>query len=174
MKFRLNALYSLIVVLFLAKCDSATSHVNEDPKKNDEWLYKKISELITYVETKGAINNKSEFLNFIIQEDTVQIKNFMNKKNSDSLFLIPGNMSISYINKSLSLQLPGGYTPEGKSLVIFKEKNNFKTYVYISDDTLYFDLKTNAKLGYSITDSNMQIIKRSFKNGSFQLKITDK
>lgn len=166
----IGALFSFM--LLMDSCNTLESEESKNKEQASKWFNDRIVTLKSYLENKGAENSTNNFIKFLLQNDKLEIKKYMNEMNLDSLFIVPGNMPIDFIKKLSGLQLPGGYSIEGKSLIVFKRKDSFKEYVFTSEDTLNFDLKPNNKLGFSVTDTNLYINKRKFTNGGFEFRLS--
>ncbi len=166
-----HSLFLICLTVYLIGCDN---FVEKPIKIIADDINEKNQLIISYFQSIGSTNCKSIFLDFVIIHDSIKIKDCLIQFDSDSVFLIPGNMLIEDINKSDNLLLPGIYTPEGKSFMIFKKNNKHTKFINISDDTLFFDLQSNQKLGYSKTDSDLLITKIVYPNGRLDLKISDK
>lgn len=165
-KSKYKLVFPSILFLILISC---VNDSHEDAGKVEtNWKENQMDDLKLLLNKAGMKNVTESFIQFLLKEDAVYLKNYMSKMVFDSLFLIPGNLPQSYIKEKTNFQLPILSTPEDNSLIIFKSNGHFISYAYASDDTLLLSIK-GGNLSYSAGDSTLLVKKRKFENNTIEI-----
>ncbi|MBI2271588.1 MAG: hypothetical protein HYU69_14685 [Bacteroidetes bacterium] len=172
MNFKIKHLFGqsfFFANLIIIGCGSPIRKEDLDFKKDQ------IENLRSYLNKVGVENSTSNFLQFLYshEKDTIILLDFAANLNFDSLILIPGNLQKDLIESKTGLKkLPVFYSPEDMSLILFKQKSKYTSYVYCDDDSLEFNVPF-AKLEFAKTDTSLLVIRKGVKKTWFELKAED-
>lgn len=155
----------LVVFIVVAGCGEVTDQITEQDSL--DWYNGTVMDMHLFLQEKGMAEIRDTFISYMENNDSTSIQEFMKSMDYDSLFTIYGGISSSLFKEKTGLKYPISGIPEMMNIIIFKNKREYKGYVYMHYDTLNFENRM-SNMNFYGNDPSLTLTKNTYKNGSYE------
>ena len=153
-----------VFFIFIISCDSYNDGLSN--KKIESFQDQQMQIFIKYLTEMGIKNETNSFLNYLTTypTDSINTLKFNQKLNFDSIFLIPSEVPISFVEEKTGLRgVPNTYMPNSYNLILFKLSGIYTGYCYSLSNNMTLDVSAK-KIGFSNNDSTLHIFRKKYTN----------